>query len=253
MEINEASADDGEEIRDIADRSMAASYAVSPDTIELILEERFNEERISRLIDSEEAMLLVAEDEGHVAGFLEAERDGETGTITWLHVAPEFRGMGAGTGLFEAAIDRLHEEGAETVMARDLSDNAEGEGFFEKFGFEEARQDRIEIGGEEHVVDVHAETEAEAEDAGEDQTDSPAQETATAEDGETLYIDRDEELAGESGPFFVAYADEDYEEQYSFYCGNCESVVEAVDSMERVECGTCGNLNKPQEWDGGYL
>lgn len=253
MEITEATVDDGEEIRDIADRSMAASYAVSPDTIESILEECFNQDRISQLVDSEEATLLVAEDEGHVAGFLEAERDEDTATITWLHVAPEFRGMGAGTGLFETAVDRLHEDGAENVMARDLSDNAEGEGFFEKFGFEEARQDRIEIGGEEHVVELHAETEAEADAEGEDETDSPAQETATTEDGETVYIDRDEELAGESGPFFVAYTDENHEEQYSFYCGNCESLVEAVDSMDRVECGTCGNLNKPQEWDGGYL
>lgn len=253
MEITEATGDHGEEIRDIADRSMAASYAVSPDDIDRVLEEQFEEERLSRLVDSEEALLLVAEDEGHVAGFLEAERDGDTATITWLHVAPEFRGMGAGTGLFEAAVDRLHEAGAGTVMARDLADNAEGEGFFEKFGFEEARQDRIEIGGEEYVVEVHAETEAEAEDEGEDETESEPQETATGEDGETLYIDRDEELAGESGPFFVAYTDEEYEEQYSFYCGNCESVVEAVDSMERVECGNCGNLNKPQEWDGGYL
>ena len=251
MEITEATTDNGEEIRDIADRSMAASYAVSPDTIERILEECFNDDRIEQLVDSEEAVLLVAEDEGHVAGFVEAEHDGETGTIMWLHVGPEFRGMGAGTGLFEGARDRLRELGAETVQARDLADNAEGEGFFEKFGFEEGEQVDVDIGGEEYVFTIHAENEEDVE--GEDETDSPAQETATAEDGETVYVDRDEELAGESGPFFVAYTDENYEEQYSFYCGNCESLVEAVDSMDRVKCGTCGNLNKPQEWDGGYL
>lgn len=253
MEITEATADDAEAIRDAADRSMAASYALSPDAIDSVLRGCFDADRIERLVDSEETVLLVAEDEGHVAGFTEADYEGETGTIKWLHVAPEFRGMGAGTGLFEAAVDRLHELGVETVLARDLSDNAEGEGFFEKLGFEEARQDRIEIGGEEFVVEVHAESEAEAEAEGEDETESEPRETATTEEGETVYIDRDDELAGESGPFFVAYTDEDYEEQYSFYCGNCESIVEAVDSLDRVECGTCGNLNKPQEWDGGYL
>ena len=251
MEITEATADDGETIRDITDRSMAASYAVSPDTIETVISEFFKQDRIERLVEDDDAVLLVAEDEGHIAGFAEAERDGDRGPIRWLHVAPEVRGMGAGTSLFEAAVDRLHGMGAETVEAHDLTDNAEGEGFFEKFGFEEADQEHLEIGGERHVVEVHAENEEEIE--GEDETDSEARETATAEDGETVYVDRDDELPGESGPFFVAYADEAYDQPYSFYCGNCESIVEASDSMDRIECGTCGNLNKPQEWDGGYL
>ena len=251
MQITEATTDDAEEIRDITDRSMSASYAVSPDTIETIKNECFNDDRIEQLIDDDDALLLVAEDDGHIAGFVEAQRDGETATITWLHVAPEFRGMGAGTDLFETVCDRLRELGAETVKANDLADNAEGEGFFEKFGFEEADQEHLEIGGERYVVGVHAKNEEDVE--GEDETDSEPQETATTEDGETVYIDRDEELAGESGPFFVAYTDEEYEEQYSFYCGNCETILEAGDSMDRVKCETCGNLNKPQQWDGGYL
>lgn len=250
MEIIEATSEDADAIRGVAQRSMEASYALSPDTLEAILDEEFAPDRLEELVEREESVLLVAREAGEVAGFVEAEISGDEGTLTWLHVATEFRGMGAGTGLFEAARDRLHEEGVSSVRARELADNAEGQGFFEYFGFEKAEQDRIEIAGEDLVVEIFAESEAETE--GEDETESDPRETVETDDG-TVYIDRGEELAGESGPFFVAYADEEFEQQYGFYCGNCESMVEAVDSMDRIECGTCGNLNKPDEWDGGYL
>ncbi|WP_122088032.1 GNAT family N-acetyltransferase [Halalkalicoccus subterraneus] len=250
MEITDATEEDVETVKDVARRSMEASYALSPDAIEGILNDQFNPDRLADLIENEESVLLVAKDEGHVGGFVEAEINGEKGTLHWLHVATEFRGMGMGSGLFEAARDRLHEAGVESVRARELSDNAEGQGFFEYFGFEKAEQERIEIASEDLIVDIFAENESETED--EDETDSEPQETVETDDG-TVHIDRSEELAGESGPFFVAYADEEYDEQYGFYCGNCESIVEAVDSMDRIECGTCGNLNKPDEWDGGYL
>ncbi len=252
MEITDATDEDAETIRDVARRSMEASYALSPEALEGILEDQFDSERLSELVEDDEAVLLVAKDEGHVGGFVEGEidGDGDVGRITWLHVATEFRGMGMGTGLFEAAREALEDRGVSSVRARELADNAEGQGFFEHFGFEKAEQERIEIAGEDLVVEIFAESESAVE--GEDETDASPQETVETDDG-TVHVDRSEELAGEDGPFFVAYTDEDYEEQYGFYCGNCESIVEAVDSMDRIECGTCGNLNKPDEWDGGYL
>lgn len=250
MEIREATTGDLETIGDVALRSMEASYAVSPDTIEAILDEQFDADRLADVADAEDGVLLVATDDEEIAGFVEARVDGEIGRITWLHVATEFRGMGAGSGLFEAARETLRERGASSIRARELADNAEGQGFFESLGFEKADQERIEIAGEDHVVEIYAENESEVE--GEDETDSAPQGTVETEDG-TVYVDRDEPLSGEDGPFFPVYSDESYEEQYGFYCGNCESLVEAVDSMDRIECGTCGNLNKPDEWDGGYL
>ncbi|MEM4780578.1 MAG: GNAT family N-acetyltransferase [Halalkalicoccus sp.] len=250
MEITDATAEDAEAIQGVAERSMEASYALSPEAIGGIVEEEFDPDRIADLAENDEAVVLVATDGGKVGGFVTAEVDGEAGTLTWLHVATEFRGMGMGSGLFEAARDRLHEAGVESVRARELTDNAEGQGFFEYFGFEKAEQERIEIAGEEFVVEVFAENAAET--GGEDETQNEPRETVETDDG-TVYIDRSEELPGESGPFFVAYADENYDERYSFYCGNCESIVEAVDGMDRIECGECGNLNKPDEWDGSYL
>lgn len=250
MEITEPTSEDVEELQDVARRSMEASYALSPDALEGILQEEFDPDRLTGLLDDEESVLLVAKDEGHVGGFVEARIDGDAGTLRWLHVATEFRGMGMGTGLFEAARDRLHDEGVSSVRAHELADNAEGQGFFKHFGFEKADQDRLEIAGQDLVIEIFAENESEV--AGEDETDSAPQGTVETDDG-TVHVDRSEELAGEEGPFFVAYTDEGYDEQYGFYCGNCESLVEAVDSMDRIECGTCGNLNKPDEWDGGYL
>lgn len=250
MEITQATADDTAAIREVADRSMAASYALSPGTIEAILDEQFDDDRLAALADDDGAVLLVAIEAGNLAGFVEGIRENDTGTITWLHVATEFRGQGVGSTLFDAACEALRECGAETLRARDFADNAEGQGFFEHLGFEGADQDRLDINGEPHIVEIYAESEAALD--GEDETDTPPQESVTTEDGE-VSIDRDDELAGESGPFFVAYSDSDHEEPYGFYCGNCESIVEAVDSLDRIECGTCGNLNKPQQWDGSYL
>lgn len=250
MEITQATADDAAAIRKVADRSMEASYALSPSVIEAILDDQFDEDRLAALVEDEDAVLLAATEAGNLAGFVEGVQEDGTGTIAWLHVATEFRGQGVGSALFDAACEALREAGADTLQARDLADNAEGQDFFQHLGFEAAGQDRIDINGEPHIVEVYAEREGAVDD--EDRTDAPPRESITTEDGE-VHIDRENPRDGESGPFFVAYSDPDREEPYGFYCGNCESLVEAIDSLDRIECGTCGNLNKPQEWDGSYL
>jgi len=73
----------------------------------------------------------------------------------------------------------------------------------------------------------------------------------TAE-GETVHVDRTDGEKGSKGTFFVAYVSEDGETRWGFFCENCETTDNAVDSMGRIECNVCGNVKKPDEWDAAH-
>ena len=48
------------------------------------------------------------------------------------------------------------------------------------------------------------------------------------------------------------YADDAGETRWGYFCGNCETVNNAMDSMGRIECNECGNMRKPDEWDAAH-
>ena len=69
--------------------------------------------------------------------------------------------------------------------------------------------------------------------------------------GATLYVSYEAEK-GEKGPFLVVYADEDGEERWGYYCTNCETFDNAMDSMGRLQCNVCANYKKADEWDAAH-
>ena len=71
-------------------------------------------------------------------------------------------------------------------------------------------------------------------------------------DGETLYVDRTDWQRGQKGPFFVVYASDSADTRWGFYCGNCNTFDNAVDSMGRVQCNECSNRTKAEEWDAAH-
>jgi hypothetical protein len=73
----------------------------------------------------------------------------------------------------------------------------------------------------------------------------------TGPDGRTLYVSREAER-GNKAPFFVVYADEAGERRWGFYCANCETFDNAVDSMGRIQCNECSNFKKADEWDAAH-
>ena len=73
----------------------------------------------------------------------------------------------------------------------------------------------------------------------------------TGPDGETLQVDRHDARRGEKGPFFVVY-DGGRETRWGFFCGNCETLNNAVDSMGRIHCNECHNRTKAEEWDAAH-
>ncbi len=253
MEFQEATHDDRGAIREVARTSIEASYALSPRTIETLLETEFGEERLADLIEDESALVARDDEEAVVGVFLGTTEDG-VGTVEWIHVATEARGRGVGRELYERGTERLRDRGAETIRAEVLADNAQGRTFFEEFGLDVDDQRDVEIG--EETFRAHVYTEEESDDDVSPHTESDpvveAGETVETPDGETVHLG-EEELPGEQGPFYVAYEGKERDEPYSFVCGSCGTLVEAVDALDRVECEECGNLNTPDEWDGSYL
>ena len=69
---------------------------------------------------------VVAEDDGEVVGFVEAEPDN---VVRWLHVDPERRGLGVGTALFERAVSEIEDRDDEP-RAITLSANTSSGAFF---------------------------------------------------------------------------------------------------------------------------
>jgi len=230
-----------------------------------------------------------AEGEPTVAGYAEAViDDAGDGEIRWLVVDPEHRGRGIGTRLFETVTEALHDEGVVDPRATTLQANQEGHQFFDTFGYEEVGERTVEIAGQSLVEYVfergategeksdrsasEAETETETgggsasgaevdtDDESWAETDFPDAEerdgriVVTTDDGVEKYLDRDEPQTGRDAPFFPAYSDSGFDDQYGFYCGNCGSLDVQVDEMERLECTDCGNAHAAKDADdASYL
>jgi len=244
MEIREADSDDADAVRRVARRSFEASYALDPSVIDALLEDPFGEDRLESRIADAGTTCLVAERDGEVVGFAELTVDEVE--VAWLHVHPDHRGAGVGTGLLERLRETLP-HGMERLRAPVLDANAEGEPFAERHGFEPVDRTEREVSDVTLVEHVYADTGAPA--TGED----PAlrvPETVTV-DGRELVVDGDDRTSGTDAPFLGAFEDDDG--RFGLYCANCGTVAETMDELGRIACDTCGNTHRPDQWDDAYL
>jgi hypothetical protein len=76
--------------------------------------------------------------------------------------------------------------------------------------------------------------------------------TETTPEGETVFVAEDEPEIASKGPFYLVYTSDAREERWGFYCSNCETLDNAMDSMGRITCNECGNTRKPEEWDAAH-
>jgi len=242
MNLRPAEPADRPAIRDVARRSLQASYSLGPQAITSAIEEWYDEERITETLADDNHLLFVSDVDGQVVGFSESVlTGGEVGTLLWLHVDPAHRGEGIASALFERTRDELAELGATHLHGRVLEDNAEGNTFYENMGFEQVGTEEVEIAGRTHVENIYSESQERGREARED------------EDGRVVFVDHDNQEQGSVAPFHVVYTDEDGEERYGYYCSNCDGLANAMDSMGRIECDACGNVRKPARWDAAYL
>ncbi|WP_049996144.1 GNAT family N-acetyltransferase [Halococcus sediminicola] len=273
MELHEPETDSIERIRELIESTLTASYALSPQQIEALLEDDFSEEQLAEAFEDPDSITLVAEstingDETTIGGIVEARfADGE-GAIRWLFVDPEHRGKGIGTRLFETAIETLHKQDVERIEASTFEANREGDQFFERLGFEQTDDRQVEVAGESLVEHVYADRSTDAETAGDfnieedSNADLPNTETtngvitATADNGQQVYIDQTEDDSGTEGAFLVAYTDEEHTDQFGYYCANCGSLDTSMDDMGRIECTNCSNVHaerSAEAYDNSYL
>jgi ribosomal protein S18 acetylase RimI-like enzyme len=242
MEVRQSTAADAESVRDVAERSMEASYSLSPSAIEGAVETWYGEEGFGERLDDEDLLMPVAESEDGIVAFSESTVVGDRGDILWLHVEPMYRGEGIGNELYEATTEALANRGAESFRGRVLADNAQGNAFYERHGLEKAGEGRVEIDGEEYVENIYAEP-----------ADGDALLPVTGPGGEELFVDQSDTDRGSKGEFHVVYASSDREARWGFFCNNCESLVTSMDAMGRMKCDTCGNQRRPTRWDAAYL
>lgn len=255
MNVRQAIADDAERIREIAEQSFQASYALSPLDIEAIIEIEFAAEPLTSRLDEDGQLLLVAEEDDSILGFVQGRViDGDSGEITWLHVSPTDRGQGVGTELFEHMLADLRERAVEEIHAVVLADNQEGGEFFKQFEFETHDQTDREFDERTLNVEVYRNQRVDAgqEENEEEEYTVPEGEQITVE-GETRYLDSQEAISGDEGEFLFVFEESDLEEHFGFYCTNCGTFTDSVDGQGTVVCEECGNEHRPEEWDGSYL
>jgi len=243
MEVREATLDDQSAIQEIAERSLQASYTLSPQTIEGTVHQWYDDEEYTEKLDREDMLILVAEDGGDAVGFTEVVvHDDEAGAdLLWLHVHPDHRGGGIGSDLFEAVRSRLQDRGIPQLRGRVLSMNEIGNAFYDDHGFEKVGEGEVEIDGRTYTEALYVEAEP------------TGLQPITTPEGQTVYVDNDDVDQGSIDVFHVVYNDEARTEQYGYYCGKCESLANAMDAMGRIECDTCGNSRKPTRWDAAYM
>lgn len=247
MEIRDAETDDTDAVRQVAHRSFQASYALDPSGIEALLEGPFAEDRLASRIADAGTTYLVAERDAEVAGFAELTVDEVE--VAWLHVHPDHRGAGVGTGLLERLREALP-HGVDRLRASVLDANAEGETFAERHGFEHVDRAERVVADRRLVEHVYADVETASTADGHERRPP---ETVTV-DGTELVVDRDDRTSGTDAPFFGVLAATDGDDgRFGLYCANCGTVAEAMDELGRIECDTCGNTHRPDQWDDAYL
>jgi ribosomal protein S18 acetylase RimI-like enzyme len=240
MEIREATEDDGPAVRSIALRSMEASYSLSPSTIESAIRQWYGVDSFADLLDDDQVLLVVAERDDEPVAFSESVLADDRGDIHWIHVAAMHRGEGIGQALYEDTRERLEAAGAETIRGLVLSMNTEGNRFWKDRGLEKVGEGTVEIDGTAFVENIYVDE------------DSIDLQPAVVDDRE-LYIDRTDADRGSEGPFYTVYTDKNRENRYSYYCGNCESLITSMDTMGRLSCDECANQLKPARWDAAYM
>jgi len=241
MEVRKASRTDADAIRDVARRSMEASYSLSPGAIDTAVRNWYSDEALAEKFEDEELFVLVVESEEGVLAFSESTVVGDQGDVLWIHVDPMYRGEGVGTELFERTRETLAEHGAESLRGRVLADNEQGNTFYEEHGLVKTGEGRVEIDDSPYVENIYTERERDG------------LEPVTGPEGEHLYVDHADGDRGSKGPFRVVWMDRDRQEPYGYFCSNCDSLVTSMDSMGRMECTNCGNHRRPTRWDAAYM
>ncbi|WP_436930873.1 GNAT family N-acetyltransferase [Halosimplex halobium] len=249
MEIRDARASDAQGIADTARASLRESYDFLADgTIDEVVEEWYDGQRVADQVNDEDSAWLVAEDDDAVVGFVQGvlvDAEPPVGEIHWLHVAPDAREEGLAQQLLGGIQETFEKRGAGRLRGTVLAENEAGWSFYEADGFDRVDEREVTVAGDAYDEYVYERAmEEAAEDLVVEAVETPAGE---------LFVNFSEGERGSKAPFYATYRSRDLAERYGWYCSNCESVSTAMDSMGHIECNDCGNRRKATRWDASYL
>lgn len=249
MNLREATTEDVDKVRSVAQESLSSSYThvLDDETIDDAVQTWYGESLADDL-EGDDVLVFVAEEDDEIIGFAQSELFGNgqtTGQIRWIHVGPDHRGGGIGLRLLARMREELLEAGADHIRATVLEENEMGNEFYAANGFERSGTTNVEIGEETHTENVFVESDSEGD-------EWRGLEEVSLEE-ETIYVSYGEAVRGAKAPFYTAYQHEDEDQRYGWFCGNCDSLDNAMDSMGRIECNACGNQRKATRWDASYL
>ncbi len=246
IELRTATVDDCEAIEAVAERSFQASYSLSPEQLEGIVEAEFGRDHLTARVEDDGSLLLVAVEEGAIVGF--ADADLEVGTLRWLHVDPMSRGQGVGTALVER-IEGAFTRRGKPFTAQVLDEATEGDSFLERFGLNRTGTTKVEFRSQELAAHVYSKR-GDGTDPNEPEVTVPDRVVVA---GRERPLDREAPISGSESPFFLTYAGPERTERHGFFCSNCGSTDVSADGMDRIECNDCGNNHLADEWDDAYL
>jgi ribosomal protein S18 acetylase RimI-like enzyme len=252
MDVRPATREDIEGVRDVALASLSASYghAIESELIEEAVEQWYDPDDLAADLEDDDAVFVVAVDNGVVVGFAQSyvvKRRETVGELDWLHVDPDSRGRGIGAQLLKRVEAAMVEHGVARLEGRVLVANEAGADFYEQQGYDQVGEREVRIGDGTFVERAYSKL---ADDATGGEV---VLERRSGPDDQFLYVAYDETVRGSTGTFYAVYADEDRQDRWGWFCGEDESFAVAVDAMDRFECGDCGNRSKPSRWDAAYL
>lgn len=247
MDLRGLAANDEDAIKQIAAISMETAYdgVLQDAVVSEAVEAWYDADAFADYREGEDMHFVVAEIDDEPVGFIQShviEEFGK-GRILWIHVHPEYRGIGVGSELLEAAIEQLHERGVQPVTAAVLAEYGPGIAFYEQQGFVRFSERLVTIGGQEFRELLFRE----------ETSDPVSLELHATDTGEELYVDLGETDRGSTGPFCAVYRDPHRNNRWGWFCTSCESLSTAMDPMGRIQCSDCGNTRKPVRWDAAYL
>jgi len=251
MEIRTAKGNDAEDVARVARASLSESYShfVDEGTIDEMVEQWYAPERIDELLEDEHTLLDVVEDDDAVVGFAQGatvETDPVVGEIHWLHVLPGERNEGIGVQLLGHFQELLADRGAAVLRGLVLEGNEAGTAFYTDHGFERADTATVEIGDQEFEEAVFEKQ------LGDEPAEQVLEQIAGPDDRE-LFVNFSEGERGLRAPFYPVFGTRELQERYGWFCGDCESIDNTMDSMGRIVCNECGNKRKATRWDASYL
>ncbi|WP_332899151.1 GNAT family N-acetyltransferase [Haladaptatus sp. CMSO5] len=148
MSVRAAMPEDATGILTVAQASWEGDYPtiLSRETASEGVVDWYNPDLIKKEIARTDTVMLVAEKDDTVWGFVHALWNHDEGDILRLYVHPEARRSGVGTALLQSAVTELFDRGVDLVRAMVLKDNRLGNAFYEDYGFTLEREGETYIG-----------------------------------------------------------------------------------------------------------